>query len=407
MMPIHFCRRAVVAAVLLAVPVLILSGGGTAATPIPILILAGQSNMVGRGEPVSEGTGPVAGLMQWDNDRWEAAADPLGPANEEQGVGPGMTLGIEVLSHLPPGSTLGLIMCARGESSIGNWQSGGDLYQQCKHFVKKAGGHVIGIAFLQGEKEAGLDGPAGPDRWGKTFPKVEQQFQRDFGPVPFVLGQIGNVALPNAQAVRDVQAAAAVGHGEISLVPSADLPMTYVHYTLDAYKQLGTRFGQAWYSLFLKTPAIDSLLPNVAPVGGTVTIEGAGLDLVSEVKIGGDDASFTIHGEDQITAVVPANAVTGTVEVRSPLGAPEAPIAVPPTIASLSPVSAPTKSRVFVTGTTFKGTSQATIGGVPVAFKVMSNTTLRLTVSGGVTSGKIAVTNAGGTAVSIGTFSRS
>ena len=268
---------------------------------------------------------------------------------------------------------------------------------------------MIGIVFLQGEKEAGLEERSRRSRNAGQRPsrRSRQRFQRDFGPVPFVLGQLGNVPLPNAQAVRDVQAAAAVGHGEISLVPTVDLPMTGLHYTVDSYKQLGTRFGQAWYQLFLKTPAIDSLLPNTVPVGGTVTIQGVGLDLVNEVEIGGAAASFTIDADDQITALVPAKAVTGTVEVRSPLGAPEAPIAVPPTIASFSPVSGPTKTKVIVTGTTFKGTSQATIGGVPVEFKLLSNGNLRLMVSGAVTSGNIAVTNAGGTAVSIGTFSRS
>src|SRR5262249_22178848 len=101
------------------------------------------SNMLGRAQPVSDGTGPTADVLEWRTSAWQPASDPLGsPANPDNGVGPGMTFGVGVVDHLPAGTMVGLIMCAKGEASIKEWLPDGGAYRACKTQVKAAGGHV-------------------------------------------------------------------------------------------------------------------------------------------------------------------------------------------------------------------------------------------------------------------------
>jgi hypothetical protein len=385
-----------------------LPSASTAELPMQVFVLAGQSNMVGRAQPISGGTGPTANLMLWRDGAWEQAKDPLGPASEpDRGVGPGMTFGIEVLSHEPSGTTVGLIMCARGETSIGNWGPGAHIYNQCKQAARRAGGQIAGVVFLQGEHEAGS--PNGGAVWAKGFEKSEQAFERDFGPTPFVLGQIGSLdplRAPFQQQVRDAQAASAAAHPEITLVTTTDLPVDGVHFTLSAEKTLGTRFGEAWYTLSQREPALADIDPGSGLAGDTVTITGSNLDLATSVTFGSLRSSYQIDSDTQITATVPESAVTGAVKVTTLLGIATAPspFAVLPTVGSFEPNSGRPGTVVKLSGNTFKGVTLVTLNGAPAAFKVRSSTRLRLTVPSGATSGHITVTNASGTTISAGTF---
>ena len=189
----------VVAPLLLAFAIAATASSGAAEPTVQVFLLAGQSNMVGRGEPISAGTGPVdANLLVYRDGGWQVAQDPLGPDNdEERGVGPGMTFGLGALSHEPPGTKVGLIMCARGGTSIDAWRRTSGLFTNCQKMAKAAGGTVAGIVFLQGEFEANSAQRAA--HWQQKFETVEQDFQNAFGPVPFVLGQIGNITRPYAQ----------------------------------------------------------------------------------------------------------------------------------------------------------------------------------------------------------------
>jgi Carbohydrate esterase, sialic acid-specific acetylesterase len=240
---------------------------GVAQQPIQVFLLAGQSNMVGRALPVTDGTpGPIANLLLYRNGTWRPAGDPLGPLNDPaSGVGPGMTFGIGVLADEPPGTTVGLIMCARGGTPISAWQPGSGPFDSCKSAAHAAGGVVAGVVFLKGEYEA-LHGAA---HWQSKFTKVEAGFQKIFGPVPFVLGQIGNVARPYAQAVRDAQAAADAQLAPVTLVSSIDLSIGLdgVHFTADAEKTLGYRYADAWWSLLHLFPQVTDIKPRAGDSG--------------------------------------------------------------------------------------------------------------------------------------------
>jgi hypothetical protein len=398
----------VLAGVLAALAVAIPSAS-IADPPIQMFILAGQSNMVGRALPVSEGTGVTSNLMLFRDGVWQAAADPLGPADSlSSGVGPGMTFGVGALGHEPPGTTVGLIMCAQGSTSIADWKPGKSTYNACKSAVRAAGGVVAGIVFLQGESEAQIEN--GGSRWKSGFNKVEAGFENDFGPVPFVLGQIGTLDHHFAyqQDVRDEQAAADVRFAQVTLVTTTDLAVGSdgVHFTVDSEKTIGTRFADVWFALQQLFPTVSDASPDSGFPGTSVTITGTQFVDVSSVSFGRVGATYTVDSPTQITAIVPDGGITGLVRVTTPYGTVAGPLfAVLPEIDSFSPASGQVGTKVVVTGKALAGATSVTVNGVSaVKFKNTSAKQIKVTVPDGATSGPIAVTTAGGTAVSAGTF---
>jgi hypothetical protein len=222
---------------------------------VRVFVLAGQSNMVGRGFPLSEGSPTDPRLTVWREGSWQTASDPLGPLeNPRSGIGPGMTFGLELLKR-QPSWRVGLVMCAKGAAAIDDWHPGRALYRACVTTVRAAGGPPAGILFLQGERGGSLDQAAG---WTSGFLPVFHAFRSDFGEtVPFVLGQIGTfLGLEDAQAsIREQQARVAATLPCTALVPSDDLPTEGNHYTVEGCRVLGARFAAAWYRLWQATAA--------------------------------------------------------------------------------------------------------------------------------------------------------
>jgi hypothetical protein len=72
--------------------------------------------------------------------------------------------------------------------------------------------------------------------------------------------------------------------------------------------------------------------------------------------------------------------------------------AVPPTVTGFTPAAGAPGTSVTITGTRFTGATAVTFNGTAAAtFSVVSDTQLRATVPSGATTGRIAVTNPGGT----------
>ena len=72
---------------------------------------------------------------------------------------------------------------------------------------------------------------------------------------------------------------------------------------------------------FRVTPQILSFSPPSGPVGTTVTITGVSLTQTSKVTFGAVKATtFTVNSDTQVTATVPAGAVTGRIGITTPGG---------------------------------------------------------------------------------------
>jgi hypothetical protein len=210
--------------------------------------MAGQSNMVGRGYPLSADERPDPRVQMWREDTgWQTAVDPINALQAKAAVGLGLTFGLAVMRAT--GRTVGLVNCAEGGTSIQLWQPGGELFQQCLTMAQHGGVPVAGVLFLQGETDAEQADVAAV--WAARFPPVLTGF-RALTQV-FLLGQIGSLApgpRPYLATVRAQQARAALRF-RLPFVLSADLPIAAdgEHYTVPGYKVLGQRYASAYLSL--------------------------------------------------------------------------------------------------------------------------------------------------------------
>lgn len=151
-------------------------------------------------------------------------------------------------------------------------------------------------------------------------------------------------------------------------------------------------------------PAITGFGVAQARPGTPITITGSGFTGATAVRFGGGAAaqSFTVDSSTQITATVPAGAVTGPVTVVTPVGSVTSEliftvIVPPPTVTGLDLTSGQPGTRVTVTGTNFVGVTHVTIGTVEASFTVLSPTSLRMVAPTTIVSGVVSVTNGSGT----------
>lgn len=137
-------------------------------------------------------------------------------------------------------------------------------------------------------------------------------------------------------------------------------------------------------------------------VGAKVTFLGQDFTGATEVEFGGAPATFNVVSETELTAVVPAAAVTGVVSVVTSSGTLTATsnFKVLPTIKSINPTSGPVGTVVTITGSGLTGATSVTVGGKAASFTVVSSTEITVTVPSTAKTGKITVTTAGGTASS-------
>ncbi|KAG8061885.1 hypothetical protein GUJ93_ZPchr0003g18333 [Zizania palustris] len=116
-------------------------------TPTLVFLLAGQSNMGGRGGATS-GNGktwdgvvppecaPSQRILRLSPDlRWEEAREPLHAGIDVHnvlGIGPGMPFAHAVLASraVPPDTVIGLVPCAQGGTPIANWSRSTELYDR-------------------------------------------------------------------------------------------------------------------------------------------------------------------------------------------------------------------------------------------------------------------------------------
>jgi hypothetical protein len=159
-------------------------------------------------------------------------------------------------------------------------------------------------------------------------------------------------------------------------------------------------------------PTITSFTPTTGATGTSVTINGANYINVSSVKFNGTAvalADLTVNSATKITAKVPSGSSDGVITVTTPSGtatsASNFDVIGLPTVTSFNPTSGIVGTSVVITGTTFTQVSAVKFNGVAATtYTVNSTTQITATVPAGATTGKISVTNVGGTGSSAGNF---
>lgn len=133
-----------------------------------IFILAGQSNMAGRGGVVNTTwdhiippeSSPNQSILRLNAHlQWEPAHEPLHAdidVLKTCGVGPGMAFANAVRSGGCEGE-IGLVPCAIGGTTISEWERGQGLYERmvrrARAAVEEGGGRVGAVLWYQGESD--------------------------------------------------------------------------------------------------------------------------------------------------------------------------------------------------------------------------------------------------------------
>ena len=158
-----------------------------------LFLLAGQSNMAGRGKVEPADTKPDPRVWMLDEaGHWQPAIDPLHfDKPDHDGVGPGHAFGLAVAAA-EPGTVIGLIPTAVGGVSLDQWKPGGRLYTDAIRRVKIAQQHGVlkGILWHQGEADTK---PAKIESYARRLDTLIAAFRRDLGvpDCPVVVGELG------------------------------------------------------------------------------------------------------------------------------------------------------------------------------------------------------------------------
>jgi len=229
-----------------------------------LYVLAGQSNMAGRGKVQAEDNEPHPRVFMLDKDgQWQPAVDPLHFDKPGAGVGPGLAFG-KAMAQSKPNVKIGLIPCAAGGSPIAAWAPGGYHNQTKSHpyddAIRRAkiamqDGQIKGILWHQGESDSkrGL-----VESYQGSLETVIANFRRDLGDpdpdLPFVVGTLGDFVVaqePNAGVVNGIFKRLPQTVPNTACADAAGLTCKSdnIHFNTESARVLGRRYAEQMLKL--------------------------------------------------------------------------------------------------------------------------------------------------------------
>ncbi|WVZ61345.1 hypothetical protein U9M48_011241 [Paspalum notatum var. saurae] len=240
------------------------------APPTLVFLLAGQSNMGGRGG-ATNGTwdgvvppdcAPSPRILRLAPDlRWEQAREPLHAGidlHNALGVGPGMPFARAVLRarRLPPHAVIGLVPCAQGATPITSWARATPLYDRMLARARAAlllpstasgkPPKLAALLWYQGEADTIRRQDAG--LYTARMEAFVRDVRRDLAAPDLLVIQVG---LATGQGrfvdlVRDAQRKVSLPN--VRYVDAKGLPVAadYTHLTTPAQVQLGRMLANAY-----------------------------------------------------------------------------------------------------------------------------------------------------------------
>ena len=225
-----------------------------------LFLLAGQSNMAGRGDVEPEDRQAVPRVLMLARDgTWQPAVDPMHYDKPSAGVGPGRTFGL-ILARHDTNITIGLIPAACGGSPISTWEPGAffdqtashpydDAVQRAKLAMKQ--GTLKAILWHQGESDCHETlAPA----YKTNLLQLIARFRQDLGDpnLPFLVGQLGQFAgapwTDYTRMVNDAHIAVAKEVSGVAFVPADGLTAKTdrLHFDARSQREFGARYAEAY-----------------------------------------------------------------------------------------------------------------------------------------------------------------
>ena len=230
-----------------------------------LFILAGQSNMAGRGKVAPEDKTAHPRVLVFNQaGQWVPAKDPLHFDKPKiVGVGLGRSFAIQV-AKAHPKKTIGLIPCAVGGSPIDSWKPGGYHRQTKTHpwddamkRIKAAAPHgeIKAILWHQGESDSNKTLAA--DYEAKLHDLIARfRKELDAPNLPFLAGQMGQFPeRPWNEFRKTVDQAHRDLPGKVTHTAFIDSNgLTHkgdqVHFDAKSYRELGQRFAKTYLKTF-------------------------------------------------------------------------------------------------------------------------------------------------------------
>ncbi|KAJ4904638.1 hypothetical protein Rs2_18589 [Raphanus sativus] len=235
---------------------------------ISIFILAGQSNMAGRGGVYNDTS---KNIIVWDsvippesrsnpsilrltaNLEWEKAKEPLHAdidVNKTNGVGPGMSFANRVVNRF---GKVGLVPCSIGGTKLSQWQKGEFLYEEtvkrAKAAVASGGGSYQAVLWYQGESDTDdmVDASDYKKRLVKFFNDLRSDLQHPN--LPIIQVALATGTGPYLGAVRKAQLETDLEN--VHCVDAMGLPLEPdgLHLTTSSQVRLGHMMADAFLAI--------------------------------------------------------------------------------------------------------------------------------------------------------------
>jgi len=232
-----------------------------------IFIMAGQSNMAGRGFVEPRDTIPNARVLTLNKEnKWVIAKEPLHFYQPSlTGLDCGMSFALEMLKSVGDSITIGLVPCAVGGSSVDNWLDDKpfnevELLRNFKDRTKVAlkSGQIKAILWHQGESDASSEKI---HQYKDKIVTLFGRFRKVSGDdsLPVIMGELGSYYYPaDQQALWDsinVQIRTIADKGlNCYCVQTSDLTPKddRIHFDASSERELGKRYAHKYITISTK-----------------------------------------------------------------------------------------------------------------------------------------------------------
>ncbi|KAJ6671186.1 ESTERASE putative (DUF303)-RELATED [Salix viminalis] len=239
-----------------------------------IFILAGQSNMSGRGGVIKD---PHNNQKLWDRVvplecqphpsilrlsaklEWEPSIEQIHADIDTKkvcGVGPGMSFANAVKDRI--NGAVGLVPCAVGGTAIKEWARGEELYENMVKRAKesvKDGGEIKGLLWFQGESDTSTQIEANAYRG--NMEKLIENVREDLGlpSLPIIQVAIASGLDDNyMEKVREAQLNINLPNVACVDAKGLDLNEDHLHLTTESQVKLGNMLADAYLKHFAASP---------------------------------------------------------------------------------------------------------------------------------------------------------